>query len=151
MAGATSWYFAYASNMNSAQMRSRAGEIREERRARLENYELAFNKRARGGTAQANIRHAPGKAVEGVLYLIPEAAYRNLDRYEGAPEHYRRTEVTVVDAEGRRTPAQVFIATKVENGFRPAPHYLQAILQGAEEHGLSADYIQQIRAAASGD
>jgi gamma-glutamylcyclotransferase len=148
MAGSASWYFAYASNMSRAQMRSRVGEILEEKPARLENYELVFNKRARGGTATANIRPAPGKVVEGVLYRIPESAYRNLDRFEGAPVHYRRTEVTVVDREGRKYAAQVFTATKVEKALQPAAHYLQAILEGASEHGLPAEYIEKIKSAA---
>ena len=120
---ATAWHFAYASNMNRAQMKSRAGEILEERRGRLENYELVFNKKVRGGTAGANIRPAPGKFVEGVLYKINESALRSLDRFEGAPEHYRRIEVNVVDANGQRVPAQAFLANKVEKGLWPAPHY----------------------------
>jgi gamma-glutamylcyclotransferase len=145
---ATAWYFAYASNMNRAQMRSRVGEILEERLARLENYELAFNKKVRGGTAGANIRPAPGKGVEGVLYKISESAFRNLDRFEGAPVHYRRIQVTVQDRERRSIAAQAFIATKVEKGLRPAPHYLKTILDGAMEHALPADYIESIQASA---
>jgi cation transport regulator ChaC len=148
MAPATSWYFAYGSNMNRAQMLSRAGQILEEELARLENYELVFNKKARGGSATANIRAAAGKTVHGVLYKIPEAAYRNLDRYEGVPQHYRRTEVQVTSAAGKRVAAQAYIATKVEKGLRPAAHYLQGILDGAREHGLPAEYIEEIQAAA---
>ncbi len=148
MAG-TAWYFAYASNMNRAQMRSRAGEVLEERLGRLENYELAFNKKVRGGTAGANIRPAAGKSVEGVLYKINESVFRNLDRFEGAPVHYRRIEVSVRDREGRTIAAQAFIATKVEKGLRPAAHYLKTILQGAAEHELPADYIEGIRASAN--
>jgi len=143
---ATAWHFAYASNMNRAQMKSRAGEILEERRGRLENYELVFNKKVRGGTAGANIRPAPGKFVEGVLYKINESALRSLDRFEGAPEHYRRIEVNVVDANGQRVPAQAFLANKVEKGLRPAPHYLKTILEGAAEHALPADYIESLKA-----
>jgi cation transport regulator ChaC len=151
MAGPTAWYFAYGSNMSRAQMLSRAGEIFEERRARLETFDLVFNKKARGGSATANIQPAPGKAVEGVLYKIAESAFRNLDRFEGAPVHYRRTEVNVVDGNGAKTAAQVFIATKVEKtGLRPATHYLQAILDGAGEHQLPAEYIERIKAAAQG-
>jgi cation transport regulator ChaC len=146
---ATAWYFAYASNMNRAQMRSRAGQLLEDRLARLENYELVFNKKARGGGAHANIRPAPGKAVEGVLYKINEAAFRMLDRAEGAPEHYRRIEVEVRDASGQPFAAQVYIASKVEKGsLRPAAHYLKTILDGAAEHNLSADYIEKIQLAA---
>jgi cation transport regulator ChaC len=142
------WYFAYASNMNRAQMKSRAGEIFEEKLGRLENYELAFNKKVRGGTAGANVRPASGKAVEGVLYRINESAFRNLDRAEGAPVHYRRIQVTVKDREGKPVPAQAFIATKVEKGLRPASHYLKTILDGAAEHDLPADYVESIKSAA---
>jgi cation transport regulator ChaC len=147
MAG-TVWYFAYGSNMNRAQMRARAGEILEEQSARLENYELLFNKKARGGSATANIHPAPGKTVHGVLYKIHEPVFRSLDRYEGVPEHYRRIEVTVTTAPGTKVPAQAYIATKVEKGLHPAPHYLRGILEGAEEHRLPGDYIAELKQAA---
>ncbi|MGA8222187.1 MAG: gamma-glutamylcyclotransferase family protein [Candidatus Acidiferrales bacterium] len=149
MMAPTAWHFAFASNMNRAQMKSRAGEILEERPGRLENYELAFNKKVRGGTAGANIRSAPGKAVLGVLYRINESAFRNLDRFEGAPQHYRRIEVMVHDGNGQSIPAQAFIATKVEKGLRPAPHYLKTILDGAAEHALPVEYVESIKAAAA--
>ncbi len=116
---------------------ARAPKILEEHRGTLENYELVFNRKARGGVATANIRQAPGKVVEGVLYRIPESAFRNLDRYEGAPQQYRRIEVTVTYGEGKKAGAQVYIATKVDKGLRPAPHYLQTILDGAAEHKIS--------------
>jgi gamma-glutamylcyclotransferase len=145
---ATAWYFAYASNMYRAQMRARAGELLDDRVGRLENYELVFNKKVRGGTATANIRPSPGSAVIGVLYKINEFAFRNLDRFEGAPVHYRRIQVTVLDSEGQPVPAEAYIATKVEKGLRPAPHYLKTILDGAAEHNLPAGYVAGIRAAA---
>lgn len=129
-------------------MRSRAGEIAEERAGKLENYEILFNKKARGGTATANIHPASGKIVYGVLFKIPEPALKALDRFEGAPMHYRRIEVTVADGEGNRVPAQAFIATKVDKGLRPAPHYLQAILEGADEHHLPAEYVEELKKTA---
>jgi cation transport regulator ChaC len=143
------WYFAYATNMNSAQMRTRA-EILEEHRGTLENYELVFNRKARGGVATANIRQAQGKVVEGILYRIPESSFRNLDRYEGAPQQYRRIEVTVTYGEGKKAAAQVYIATKVDKGLRPAPHYLQTILDGAAQHKFPAEYVEKIKEAAQG-
>ncbi len=148
MSPATTWYFAYGSNMNRAQMRARAGQLLEEQPARLENYELVFNKKSRGGAATANIHPAPGKTVHGVLYNVPEGAFRNLDRFEGVPEHYRRIEVGVTQGTGKRIAAQVYIATKVNKGLHPAPHYLQIILDGAAEHGLPAEYIDEIKAVA---
>jgi len=148
MGAATVWYFAYGSNMNRAQMKSRAGEVLEEQVAALLNFELVFNRRVRGGTATANIRPAPGKRILGVLYRIPDAAFRNLDRFEGVPQHYRRTEVKVTGAKGQLVNAQVYIATKVEKGLRPSAHYLQTILTGAAEYGLPAEYVEEIKGAA---
>jgi cation transport regulator ChaC len=142
------WYFAYGSNMNRAQFRSRAPQMLEEINAELKNYELVFNKKVRGGTASANIQQAPGKSVHGVLYRISEITFKSLDRYEGAPVHYRRIEVKVNAADGREMNAQVFIAAKVEKGLKPASHYVQTILTGAEEHGLSPEYLDSIREAA---
>ncbi len=148
MAARPAWYFAYGSNMNRAQMQARAGKILEEHTAHLPNYELRFNKKVRGGTAGANVQPMQGKTVYGVLYKIEEAAFRSLDRYEGVPEHYRRIEVRVTPESGQAVSAQVYIATKVEKGLHPAGHYLQAILEGAGEHGLPVTYIEEIKAAA---
>lgn len=149
MTQATSWYFAYGSDMNRAQMASRMGQALEAHVAHLPNYELVFNRKVRGGTATANVRPASGQTVYGVLYKISEAALRNLDRFEGAPAHYRRIQVTVTLG-NRPVIAQVYIATKVEKGLRPAGHHLQTIVQGATEHALPAEYIEQIKAAAGG-
>lgn len=148
MAPRTVWYFAYGSNMNRAQMLSRAGKILEEHTASLPNYEVRFNKKVRGGTAGANIQPTPGKTVHGVLYRVEEGALRSLDRYEGAPQHYRRIEVQVTPEGGKPVPAQVYIASKVEKGLRPSAPYLQAILDGAGEHNLPASYIGEIKTAA---
>ena len=147
MPAPAAWYFAYASNMSRKQMSSRA-EILEEYAGRLENYELVFNKKARGGVSTANVRQAAGKFVLGVLYWITESSFRNLDRFEGVPEHYRRIEVNVAYGEGKSAAAQVYIATKVDKGLRPAPHYLQTILEGAAEHNFPAEYVDKIKAAA---
>lgn len=148
MAAPTIWYFAYGSNLNRAQMQNRVGQILEFQPARLENYELLFNKIVRGGSGEANIQPSKGKTVYGVLYRITESALRSLDRATGVPDHYRRIEVSVVDANGNRVKAQAYIAAKVGKGLRPAPHYLQSLLAGAAEHGLPEEYLAEIRKVA---
>jgi gamma-glutamylcyclotransferase len=148
MASRTVWHFAYGSNMNRAQMLSRAGNILEEHNASLPNFQLHFNKKVRGGTAGANVQPAPRKTVYGVLYKVDESALRSLDRYEGVPEHYRRIEIQVTPDGGQPVPAQVYIASKIEKGLRPSAHYLQAILDGAGEHSLPIAYIGEIKSAA---
>jgi cation transport regulator ChaC len=145
MAQNTLWYFAYASNMSRTQVEQRAGAPAEERVARLDNYELNFDKVARGGTGMANLLPAEGKTVWGVLYRVSEQQMRALDRFEGVPEHYRRSEVNVIDADGNRIGAQVYLARKVRKGLKPDRVYLARILQGAEEHALPAEYIAQLK------
>jgi len=145
MAANTVWYFAYASNMLRAQVVQRAGAPAEEKLARLDNYELNFDKIARGGTGTANLVPAEGKTVHGVLYRLTEQQLRALDRFEGVPEHYRRVEVTVADGDGNKVGAQVYLARKVRKGLKPDRVYLQKIVQGAEEHGLPADYLEQLK------
>ena len=144
MAQNTVWSFAYASNMSRAQVQQRAGEPGEERVARLDNYELNFDKVTRGGAGSANLVPAEGKTVWGVLYRLSEQQLCALDRFEGVPEHYRRSEVNVTDAQGNKVGAQVYLARKVRKGLKPDRHYLARIVQGAEEHGLPADYIAQL-------
>ncbi len=145
MRNANFWYFAYASNMSSAQMKQRAGDWAEEKLARLEGYELNFDKISRGGTGTGNMVRAEGKTVWGVLYRLTEQQLRALDRFESVPEHYRRIEVNVLDEQGNRLPAQVYVARKVRKGLKPDRVYLQRILQGAEEHNLPADYLERLR------
>ncbi len=145
MAQNTVWYFAYASNMSRTQVEQRAGALGEEKVARLDNYELNFDKVTRGGTGSANIVPADGQTVWGVLYRLSEPQLRTLDRFEGVPEHYRRSEVNVADAEGNKVGAQVYLARKIRKGLKPDRHYLARIIQGAEEHNLPADYIAQLK------
>ena len=140
------WYFAYASNMLRAQVKQRMGDVKEERLARLEDYELNFDKIARRSTGAANITIVPGKVVWGVLYRLSEQQMKALDRFEGVPEHYRRSEVNVIDTQGNKIAAQVYLARKVRKGLKPDRLYLQRIVQGAEEHNLPSDYIAQLRA-----
>jgi len=145
MAHATLWYFAYASNMLRKQVEQRAGAPTEEKLARLEGYELNFDKVARGGTGTAHIQPAEGKVVHGVLYRLSEQQLKALDRFEGVPVHYRRSEVSVADGDGRKVAAQVYLARKVRKGLKPERAYMARIIQGAEEHGLPADYIAQLK------
>jgi gamma-glutamylcyclotransferase len=142
---ANAWYFAYASNMSRAQMKQRAGTWEEEKLGRLVGYELNFDKISRGGTGTANVVLAEGKVVWGVLYRLSDQQLRALDRFEVVPEHYRRIEATVEDEQGNKIPAQVFIARKVRKGLKPDRLYLKRILEGAEEHNLPADYLEQLK------
>src|SRR5260370_29334176 len=63
---ATSWYFPYATNMNRAQMQSRAGNILEAQTARLENYGIVLNKKSTGGSGKTNVGPPAAQVVQGL-------------------------------------------------------------------------------------
>lgn len=62
------WYFAYGSNLSTAQMEERTGPITRVKRDRLRGYRIAFNKRSGDGTGKANIVPDARGIVWGVVY-----------------------------------------------------------------------------------
>ena len=51
----------------------------------------------------------------------------------------------MVGGDGKKVGAQVYLARKVRRGLKPDRLYLQKIIQGAEEHSLPGDYIEQLK------
>jgi gamma-glutamylcyclotransferase len=147
------WYFAYGSNLSTEQMESRTGRIREVRRARLDGYRIAFNKRGSDGTGKANIVPDPEGTVWGVVYRCSAAALSDMDRHEGvAGGHYARTGVRVrVDA-GDELDSVAYVAGEsfVDGSCVPSKEYLKTILHGAQHHALPDDYIRELERVAHG-
>jgi gamma-glutamylcyclotransferase len=139
-------YFAYGSNMSSAQMKERCPSARDLGAAKLPGHRLTFprSSETRGGGV-AGIEPAPGSAVEGVLYSLSPEDLSRLDDFEGTDEgRYRRGRVEV-DHEGE--PRQVWTYYALPEGDRfhpPSRDYLETMIRGAEEHGL-ADTLDRLR------
>ena len=144
------YYFAYGSNMNSAQMQERIGSSTDLGKSKLENYGINFSKKSNDGTGKASISPQAGSTVEGVLFRISQEQKAKLDRNEGvATQHY---EVIPVDVKlGDRTiRAITYVAhrSKIQQGLRPSQDYLNKIVDGASAHGISTEHINRIRQAA---
>jgi gamma-glutamylcyclotransferase (GGCT)/AIG2-like uncharacterized protein YtfP len=146
------WYFAYGSNLSSAQMIARAAwddaETERPRIARLPGYRVAFNMLADDGCRYANIvasgDGAPGDGVLGVIYRCTEEMLARLDIFEAG---YERREVEVIADAGRTFSAIVYIAlpeTTTSEGS-PRIEYLSIILKGGREQGLPENYVQDIK------
>ena len=153
-------YFAYGSNMDTAQMRARCAGARVRGIGFLADHRLAFprwsNIRAH---AVASVEACAGAEVWGVLFDMTADDWANLSRREGyvAPGHPQNGyDLRAVDIS---TPAEVVAAhTYVANvnPRRPEPgltsaHYLNQIINGAIEHGLPADYLALLRAVPTRD
>ena len=103
-------YFAYGSNLDILQMRTRCEGARLAARAVLPDYVLAFGGFSRRWNGPvASVIGRPGKYVEGLLYRLPRPDLRVLDRFEGCPTRYRRVRRLVVDENGRQRKAQVYL------------------------------------------
>lgn len=143
------WYFAYGSNLSRDQKVMRTGSIRGARRARLEGYRIAFNKRGEDGTGKANIVPDPTGTVWGVVYRCSPEALNAMDRYEGVPRgHYTRETVCVRLDSGDEVEAVTYVAgcRFVDDTLAPSTEYLQTVLRGAREHELPDEYIRAVEA-----
>ncbi len=115
-------------------------------KAWLSNYQLAFNMLAEDGQTYANIM-TPGSGVAGVLYPCTEDTLARLDVYE---KGYQRLEVTVTNAQEFKRQATTYIALAGVATSLTAPRiaYLDKILNGARQHGISENYRLAIQAQA---
>lgn len=141
------FYFAYGSNMNPARMRARGLDYRHCQPGRLLNCALHFNKRAHNkrGVAYANICHAPGDEVQGVLYELAETTQiAMMDPYEGTPVRYSRELFEVAVASGRQW-AWVYVANPafIDATLGVEENYLSHLLGAGEL--LSPDYRQRLQ------
>jgi gamma-glutamylcyclotransferase (GGCT)/AIG2-like uncharacterized protein YtfP len=140
------YYFAYGSNMNPKRVAGRQMDFASHFSGRLDDYRLAFNKRSvkHPGAASANVVHAPGDYVEGVVYeLTAPEQIETMDPFEGYPRRYLRHPMSI-DCEAGSVLAWVYMATQeyVVDGLRPAKWYLEHLLAGRPY--LSDDYYQTL-------
>lgn len=133
-------YFAYGSNMSSARLRSRIGEVGLEGIAILREHRHRFNKLGNDGTAKGNIEAAPDARVYGVAYHVNASQLELLAAVESG---YRGATVIVRLGE-HVLEAATFVAGIVSETVAPLPAYLDHYAAGAAEHGLPGDYLEEI-------
>jgi gamma-glutamylcyclotransferase (GGCT)/AIG2-like uncharacterized protein YtfP len=138
-------YFAYGSNMASAEMGRWCEGHRFLGPARLDGHRLELRRRSirwRGGTA--DIVPAAGTAVWGALYELPEASFGRLDAKEGEGLAYRRAEVEVVLG-GKPCTAVAYAVIEKEPCEVPCvPEYRALLLSAASERGLPERYVREL-------
>lgn len=138
-------YFAYGSNMYSGRLKEFAPSATKLENALLAGHMLAFDKVSTAdGSGKCHIRKTddPADLVHGALYLVEAQDWPALDRREGG---YRRIDVTVTTPVGP-CAATTYMAETVDATLKPFDWYVGYVVAGAEEHGLPAAYLAQIRA-----
>ncbi|MEZ8220541.1 putative conserved protein YtfP, gamma-glutamylcyclotransferase (GGCT)/AIG2-like family [Candidatus Fervidibacteria bacterium JGI MDM2 JNZ-1-D12] len=139
-------YFAYGSNMKHSQMRDRCGKgWRFLKRAYLPGYKLVFDgysEKWKG--AVANVVKSEGETVWGGLFEVTEECIGKLNKCEGHPKHYKRQKLQVFDDDGNCYTAYVYLREPQGQG-KPSRKYLEALLQGAKDCGLSHEYVEWLK------
>ena len=118
--------------------------------ARLPGWRLAFNVPSKfWGGLVASLVPDPSGSVEGVLLPVPGTALGFVRHKEGVLSGlFAEREAEVELAGGTRRPCRVYLAApdRVVAEGRPAPRFLETVLRGARERGLSAGWIAALGA-----
>ena len=145
-------YFAYGSNMDWAQMRSRCPSAEFNGTACLFDYRLAFTRFSTNrGCGVADAVSATGNEVWGVIYKINDHDLESLDRSEGytvggANNAYERCTTTVFIDGNINKPMQVdiYFANAQEQPPLPNQTYKELIVNGATYWNLPQNYIEKV-------
>lgn len=135
-------YFAYGSNLDDNRMISRGINFTSKEKGILKGYRFIINKisQKNPNIGFANIIKDENSEVEGIIYEVNINDILSLDKYEGAPKHYRRETLNVNNEE-----VIVYIAndswTSVDELYT-TEEYKNHILEGKDY--LSKKYFNQL-------
>ena len=136
-------YFAYASNMNQAQMQRWCPASRFRKAVFLEGHRFVYDGfSVTWDGAVGNIVRSEAEGVWGALYEITERDRLTLDAFEGYPRSYEHSEIEVRDREGNVYRAMTYLRTGRALG-KPHPDYEKIVIDGAKECGVPDDYVER--------
>jgi gamma-glutamylcyclotransferase len=143
-------YFAYGSNMFTPRLQERTPSAAFESLGYVEGHRLIFSKVSTDGSGKCHIE-ATGNVtdrVHGVVFTIAADEKPDLDKAEGLGRGYKEEKIQVVTPQGV-IEAVAYIAIKTGAGLHPYDWYKAFVVAGAEEYGLPAAYIDDLRAVSS--
>ena len=139
-------YFGYGSNLRMEFLRELLPSAELVMKAYLPNYEVqwpAWSEKYKGGTSSIN--EAPGEIVQGILIECPQEEIEILDYIPGIyVPHYKRETFVVLGEDGQWYSAELYRLREIKGPYPPSRPYVEGMLEGAKEVGLSPDYIEKI-------
>jgi gamma-glutamylcyclotransferase (GGCT)/AIG2-like uncharacterized protein YtfP len=139
-------YFAYGSNLDQEQMADRCPTARFYKFAVLPQNKLIFTgySKVRLGSV-ASVIPDPQKYVEGVLYEVGDSDLESLDKYEGVPTSYTRTQVQVITDEGHPAQAWVYVKSEVTPPSPPSEGYYSLIYKHYARYGFNRSHLEEAK------
>lgn len=138
------YYIAYGSNLNIPQMRMRCPGARIIGTSVIEDYQLLFKGSKTG--SYLTIEPKEGATVPVAIWEVTEQDEWSLDRYEGYPNFYYKTEMTL-DIKGirtekiRRRQAFVYIMHEERELGIPSWFYVNTCLNGYRAFGFDEQFL----------
>lgn len=133
-------YIAYGSNLNLAQMTARCPSANVYATGVLNNWELIY--RGTQTNSHATIRRKKGSLVPVLVWDIQPYDEARLDVYEGYPVYYFKQNV-MVDINGKKKKAMVYIMNKRRLPGRPSQQYIRTIWQGYLDNSFDMEYLEE--------
>lgn len=97
---------------------------------RLDNYRLAFTRKKQNGTGALDLIPSDGDYVLGVVYEIPNEAESELDRREGHPDCYKKTNILVKMGDVMVDVFTYVVVDKVLSEVCPSDCYFKTVYEG---------------------
>lgn len=138
------YYIAYGSNLNLAQMRFRCPHARVIGTAVVPDYELLFKGSKTG--SYLTIEPKAGASVPVAVWETTDADETALDRYEGYPTFYYKTEMKlsvtgIKSGKVRERNVYVYIMHEDRPVGMPSSYYVQTCLEGYEAFGFDESFL----------
>ncbi|UCD45615.1 MAG: gamma-glutamylcyclotransferase [Candidatus Bathyarchaeota archaeon] len=141
------YHYGYGSNLSSRFLRGLCPSARFVMKADLPNFKVEFrfySEIRQGGIS--SIIERPSEMVRGVIYEVPEEEMLKLDVIESVPQGlYKRETFVVLGEDGQWHEAELYRVVKPQGPFTPARSYIELMVEGAEEHDLDPDYIEELK------
>ena len=147
----TDLYFAYGSDMDSATLRTRAGDVAVYSPARLVGYRVAFfGHDPIWDSGMETLLSDPEAETWGVLYRLRPAEWDRIDACMGATLDgagaYFHYPVEVGTPAGEVRQARTFRKASQGEPRPPSSEYLTFLAASARSHDLPAAYQERLRA-----
>ncbi len=144
MANAKRYYIAYGSNLNIRQMRMRCPGARVIGTSEVKDYELLFKGSKTG--SYLTIEPKSGASVPVAVWEVTERDEMALDRFEGFPDFYYKTEMVlpikgIKTGKVRRRRVFVYIMHEERSLGLPSANYVAVCREGYDAFGFGQRYL----------
>ena len=127
------YYLAYGSNMDFAQMRRRCPDAELVGAGIVKGYELLF--KGSGSGSYATIEKKTRAKVPVLIWQISPSDEEALDRYEGFPTFYYKTDLPVKMQDGAQITGMVYIMHEERRLGSPSQWYARVLYDAYSNFG----------------